>query len=174
VLDDRVNGPGRFSAPRCERWVFDYFATLLARRLALPSLDERERTGMTRLLHGVQAFPRIVRDLRVCVSWRGGFDPSLRENWFSIGYTCEEVRFQMGHTRLEYFARSNQLFVMHEHLEGEARERFLDSWIEEFEELADAALSIHVEDLSNGFEVDKPPLSEFWDKRVRIISDMFE
>lgn len=162
MFDVPANSSERFSAPRSERWVFEYFANLVARRLAVPSLDKRERTGTTRLLYGLQAFPRIVRDLRVCVSWRGGLDPSLRENWFSIGYTDEEVRFQMGHTRLEYFSGSHQLFVMYELLQGEDREMFLKGWVDEFEELTDADLSINVEDLSNGCEVDKPPLSEFW------------
>jgi hypothetical protein len=170
----RANNSRRFTAPRRERWVFEYFLTLLGRRLALPSLDKRERTGITRLLYGLQAFPCIVPDLSVCLSWRGGLDPSLRENWFSIAYTNEEVRFQMGHTRLEYFSGSHHLISLYDNLKGADRARFLDNWIEEFEELADADLSIHVEDLSNGYEVDKPPLSEFWDERVRIISDMFE
>jgi hypothetical protein len=166
-----------FFAPRSEQWLFQDLTMLLVTRLGGAHLDERESRGLTRLLYGLQQFPRVSEKLKVTLSWRDDYDTPCgvnnnlyRESICSVRYSEDGVFLMKGDTLLAYNESHSYVRSFYDELKGHERQVFLESWMAEFSGLSDASTPVSVGDHSSSGEVDVPPLSELWNSEIRILT----
>lgn len=152
---------------------------LLVTRLAGAHFEEHESRGITRLLYGLQRFPRVSEDLKITLSWRddydtpcGANDDLYRESICSIQYRQEGLFLAKGETLLAYYEDHHYVRSLYDNLQGDERQAFLKVWMNEFIGLSDASTPVSIEDLSSSGEVDFPPLSELWNSDIRIVTDV--
>jgi hypothetical protein len=168
-----------FAAPRSERWIFESLTVWLAQRMANAYFGEPEQRSLTRLLYGLQMFPQISEELDITLSWQddpdmecGANDDLYRESIKSIRYSEEGLVIAMGQTCLAYFEGSHYLRSFYDMLDGRERRDYLESWLGEFEDLAEPSTPVSIEDHSTPGQVDNPPLSAFWEPNTRILTDV--
>lgn len=157
-----------YCANREERWVIEFFANAISRRLATGGITDFYRLPLLRLLYGLQKFPRVTPGLTLTLYWlEREPDPSPyaddMECTYVIQINDEDLSFMYGGTRLQYFRDSSLLINMYSHLIRDERRLFLKDWIPWFQGLAEAHQPLMFADDSKGEEVDKPPLSALWD-----------
>ncbi len=152
---------------------------MLATRLSGAQLYAHEHRGLTRLLYGLQQFPRVSEKLKITLSWRddddtprGVNDDSYRDSILSIRYAEDGVHLSKGETLLAYNERHSYVRHFYDMLEGRERQVFLQAWMAEFNGLSDASTPVSVEDLSASGELDVPPLSELCNSNVRSLTDV--
>lgn len=156
-----------YGADDDEQYVIGFLANAVAGRLLAGDLKDSTRRSLTRILYGLQRFPRITPGLNAILTW-GIRAPELGEPigdvTCSVAIGPEDFTIAKGHRRLQYFVGgSHHLIDFSEILEGERRADFLQDWLIEFEGLADSSVPLHIEDLSRGKIIDQPPISEFWE-----------
>lgn len=154
-----------YSACRDEQWVVDFFASLVARRLSSPGLTDFYRRSLTRLLFGLQRFPRVTSGLSLHLSWLENKPDSAVdaiEYVYMVDFNGDELSFSKAFTVLQYFPGSHHLRDGCTYLRGAERESFLQEWLPWFDELANPNQPLMIEDYSSGKEVDTPPTSELW------------
>jgi len=156
-----------YGAADDEQWVIAFLANAIAGRLLAVGLSDTYRRTLTRVLYGLQRFPRVTPGLHVVLTWRNR-DPDRGEPMgdviHSVALGPEDLTIAKGHRRVQYFAGGDHhLIDFFEVLEEERRAEFLQDWLIEFEGLADPSLPLLMEDLSKGKMIDQPPLSEFWE-----------
>lgn len=164
-----------YCANREERWVIEFFANAISRRLATGGITDFYRRPLTRLLYGLQKFPNVTPGLALSLYWyESEPDPYVDD----IEYTCvihindEELSFAYGNARLHYMRDSSLLINMYSHLIREERRIFLKDWIPWFQGIAEVRQPLMFVDDSKGEEVDKPSLSVLWREGIEPV--MFE
>lgn len=159
-----------------EQWVIAFLANAIAGRLLVDELSDAHRRALTRIMYGLQRFPRVTPGLQITLTWSNR-DPDQGEPVgdviHSVALGPEDLTIAKGHRRLQYFAGGDHHLVeFFEVLEEERRAEYLKNWLSEFDGLATPSLFLHIEDLSTGKIIDQPPLSEFWNDDFGWVCEM--